>query len=78
LRPSTTWSGLAGFQPVAETSGRVSILPDLLTVAGVTGPQVPDVRVPATCLGHGVAELWTADRDFSYFPRLRTHNPLVG
>jgi predicted nucleic acid-binding protein len=23
-------------------------------------------------------ELWTADRDFSRFPRLRTRNPLVG
>jgi len=24
-----------------------------------------------------VRELWTADRDFSRFPRLRTRNPLV-
>jgi hypothetical protein len=22
-------------------------------------------------------ELWTADRDFSMFPQLKTHNPLV-
>jgi predicted nucleic acid-binding protein len=29
------------------------------------------------CLQHGVRELWTADRDFSAFPQLKTHNPLV-
>jgi len=26
---------------------------------------------------HGVQALWTADRDFSRFPRLRTVNPLI-
>ena len=28
-------------------------------------------------LRDGVRELWAADRDFSYFPALRTLNPLV-
>jgi hypothetical protein len=31
----------------------------------------------ALCLRHGVRELWTADRDFSIFPQLKTRNPLV-
>jgi predicted nucleic acid-binding protein len=29
------------------------------------------------CLTHGVQALWTADRDFTRFPRLRTVNPLI-
>ena len=41
------------------------------------GPQVHDARVAAICMQHGVRELWTADRDFSRFAALRTHNPLV-
>ena len=26
---------------------------------------------------HGVDELWTTDRDFSWFPELQPRNPLV-
>lgn len=44
---------------------------------GVTGPKWHAARIAAICLAHGVSELWTADRDFSYFPKLRTRNPLV-
>jgi predicted nucleic acid-binding protein len=43
----------------------------------ITGPLVHDARVAAICLDHAVDELWTADRDFSRFPALRTRNPLV-
>jgi len=39
---------------------------------------VHDARNAALCLQHGVTELWSADRDFSRFPSLRTRNPLVG
>jgi hypothetical protein len=39
---------------------------------------VHDARVAGLCLAHGVRELWTADRDFSRFPRLATSNPLAG
>ena len=34
-------------------------------------------RTRDICLSHGVNELWTADRDFSRFPELKTHNPLT-
>lgn len=44
---------------------------------GVHGPKVHDARIAAICLSHGVSELLTADRDFSYFPQLKTRNPLV-
>lgn len=42
------------------------------------GPLVQDARVAALCSVHGVRELWTADRDFGRFPKLKTRNPLVG
>ncbi|MDX2185172.1 MAG: TA system VapC family ribonuclease toxin [Gemmatimonadaceae bacterium] len=43
----------------------------------IAGPLVHDGRVAAMCANHGVAELWTADRDFSRFPGLLVRNPLV-
>lgn len=76
----TTLSGLAATGTVrflSETSDHLTILAEVLTAADVRGPKVHDARIAAICLGHGVAELWSADRDFSYFPRLRVKNPLV-
>lgn len=68
--PSTRFLG--------ETIDQVATLRRLLARPGVTGPRVHDARVAAICLGHGVDELWTADRDFTLFPELTTRNPLVG
>ncbi len=49
-----------------------------LAVAGkVSGPMIHDARIAACCRGHGVRELWTVDRDFSRFPCIKTHNPLL-
>lgn len=70
--------GLAGMRPLGETGDHAEVLADLLTASGVTGPKVHDARVAGICLSHGVSTLWTADRDFSFFPRLRTANPLLG
>ena len=50
---------------------------ELLHTGKIVGPRVHDARVAAICLAHGVTELWTADRDFSRFPQLRTRNPLT-
>ena len=52
-------------------------LADLLADGKIVGPSVHDARIAALCLAHGVRELWTADRDFSRYPALRTINPLV-
>ena len=49
----------------------------LIARAKLQGPMVHDARIAALCLNHGVRELWSADRDFSRFPALRTRNPLV-
>ena len=54
-----------------------SILRRLLATGKVSGPLVHDARVAAICIGHGVRELLTADRDFSRFSSLVTRNPLV-
>lgn len=66
-----------GFLPLSETTDHAAILGALLTESSVIGPKVHDARIAAICLGHGVTELWSADRDFSAFPRLRTRNPLA-
>lgn len=52
-------------------------LEDAVGRAKAHGPQIHDARIAALCAQHGVRELWTADRDFSRFRGLRTHNPLV-
>ena len=49
----------------------------LALAAKLSGPLIHDARIAAPCLHHGVRELWTANRDFSMFPQLKTRNPLV-
>ena len=66
-----------GVRLLGESSAHLDVLDRLLTTSRVTGPKVHDARIAAICIGHGVSELWTADRDFSYFPELRIRNPLV-
>ncbi len=61
---------------LTETYTHWELLKDLLRKGQVKGPMVHDARVAALCLGHGVTEFWTADRDFSRFPDLPTRNPL--
>ena len=41
------------------------------------GPQIHDARIAALCIQHGIAELWSADRDFNRFPELAVSNPLI-
>lgn len=50
---------------------------ELLVESQVKRAGVHDARIAAICLDHGVTELWTADRDFSKFPKLQTRNPLI-
>lgn len=65
-------------QLLSETSDHFPILADLMKTPGLVGPKVHDARIAAICLGHGVDALWSADRDFSWFPDLRVVNPLTG
>ncbi len=68
---------LPGARPLAESSTHLRRMSDLLAPGTVRGPRVHDARVAAICLDHGVSELWTADRDFSWFPQLVTSNPVA-
>jgi uncharacterized protein len=62
---------------LSEGETHWAALRELLRTGKVTGPLVHDARIAALCLSHGVSELWTADRDFGRFPRLKAVNPLV-
>lgn len=62
---------------LAEGEDYLSTLSGLVAKAKVAGPRVHDARIAALCISSNVRELWSADRDFSRFPNLRTRNPLV-
>jgi uncharacterized protein len=66
-----------GVMLLSEPAGYWQVLDRLLAAGRVTGAKVHDARIAALCLSHGVSELWSADRDFSRFPELKTRNPLV-
>jgi toxin-antitoxin system PIN domain toxin len=72
-----TWENAPNFRFLGTTHLHLNCFAQTLALSGVTGGQVHDARIAATCIEHNVAELWTADRDFSRFPGLRTRNPLV-
>lgn len=63
---------------LGEGQDHLRQLAALLASGQITGPRVHDARIAAICLSHGVSELWSADRDFSWFPALKVVNPLVG
>jgi uncharacterized protein len=71
------WSESPSLTFIAETSEHLSMLAELSVKADIRGRLIHDSRIAAICLQHGVAELWAADRDFSYFPALNTRNPLI-
>lgn len=60
-----------------EGPGYWEMLAGVLNTSKARGGQVHDARIAALCLHHRVAELWTADRDFSRFSGLATRNPLT-
>ena len=73
----SAWMEAPGLVLLAESEGYWMQLEQMLRDGKVTGPQVHDARIAALCAYHGVRELWTADRDFSRFPEIKTRNPLL-
>jgi len=71
------WLESPSVVPLSEGGTYWSALSLLLSSAKVSGPLVHDARIAALCVSHGIRELWSADRDFSRFPRLKVTNPLV-
>lgn len=74
----SSWLATPTLQVLSESGAHWEELSRVLLRSRVVGPRVHDARIAALCVQHGVEELWTADRDFSRFPGLRTTNPLVG
>jgi uncharacterized protein len=71
------WSMSSSFRFIGEAPEHLSVLEEIANAAQVTGGLIHDARIAAICMQHGVRQLWTADRDFSRFPDLKTYNPLV-
>ncbi|MBL8344858.1 MAG: PIN domain-containing protein [Rubrivivax sp.] len=82
--PETAFAQLRALQTlanlvfIAEADDHLQRLEPLALAAKAQGGAIHDARIAAICLSHGVAELWSADRDFSRFPALAVRNPLVG
>lgn len=62
---------------IGEAPDHLDRLRQLVIDGRIVGPRVHDAKIAAICLSHGISELWTADRDFTRFPVLKTRNPLV-
>ena len=71
-----SWRAGGNLHFLAESSRHLETLSELARAARLKGPRIHDARIATLCLQHGVSELWTADRDFSLFPQLKTRNPL--
>ena len=71
------WFESPTLQLLGESVQHMATLRRLVTAARVRGAAVHDARIAAICIDHGVAFLWTADRDFSRFPALKVRNPLA-
>ena len=72
-----TWLESPELTLLSEPDDFLPTLKETITRSVVVGGAVHDARIAALCLYHGVTTLYSADRDFSRFPRLKTHNPLV-
>lgn len=77
VRQVEAWLESPSLVLLAETGGYWEDLAAVLKAGRIAGGQVHDARIAALCRQHGVSSLWTADRDFSRFPDLEVHNPLV-
>jgi uncharacterized protein len=72
------WAEAPSVRLLSERRRYVELLSRIAIDGRAVGAKIHDARIAAICLDHGVSELWTADRDFSRFPDLKTRNPFVG
>jgi uncharacterized protein len=68
---------LPNMEFIGEGERYLERLVEIAKPARVIGGAIHDARIAAICKFHGVKELWSADRDFSRFPQLKTRNPLL-
>jgi uncharacterized protein len=62
------WLESPSLRLIAEGADHWNELISLARRGKIVGGQFHDAKIAAICLQHGVGELWSADRDFSYFP----------
>ena len=62
---------------LSEGEGYWPTFKEAAVTGRIVGGAVPDARVAALCRLHGVAELWSADRDFGRFADIKVKNPLI-
>jgi uncharacterized protein len=72
-----SWLSQPTIRLLSEEHGYWPLLTDLITASQPHGAMIHDTRIAALCLHHAVSALWSADRDFSRYPQLRTLNPLI-
>jgi toxin-antitoxin system PIN domain toxin len=77
LQQVSFWLESPSLALLGEAPGYWDELSSVIRAGGVAGPRIHDARIAALCSLHGVKELWSADRDFGRFRRLRVRNPLV-
>lgn len=76
IRTIAEWYERPQITPVVPGSAHLSILSRILDESGTSGDLVPDAHIAALAIEFG-AEVHTADRDFTRFPGVQWHNPLL-
>ena len=72
-----SWHQGNNLRLLSEGPDFLEVLKSISLPTKLSGARIHDARVAALCLHHGIGELWSSDRDFSLFPRIRVRNPLV-
>ncbi len=65
------------FRVISESDRYLRYLGEVASAGRVSGAMIHDARIAAICLSNGIEHLWSADRDFTRFQRLRVSNPLL-
>ena len=77
LKAIKSWMASPALRFLGEGPGYFEHLAEMAAAAKCEGAMIHDARIAALCASHGVRQLWSADRDFSRFPKLKIINPLV-
>ena len=71
------WLECPTLHMIGEAQDYWTLCRSIIRKGQITGPLIHDARVAAICIQHRTNSFWTADRDFSRFPQLKTENPLL-
>jgi len=61
---------------LGEGQNHLETLQEISKRGKISGPMIHDARIAAICIAHNVETLYSCDRDFSRFPKLKVKNPL--